>query len=224
MLSSWLRDGLFAPSTSQPVINPWQPSWMRIAAYESAYGGERTMPLLKYFVIIGVLLTALLLLADFMLEPTKAEISRLISARGETDLPKPKIRSRVGQQAMGSAETTPALEAQRRTTRASQARHEAVASGANHAGLRATERPVNEDRLESVKRAKPKHKTAKIPTRRQDTDVAWRHPHSRPGYNAYAQERPGWPFFAQGRPASPFFVPERPARPFFAQGTRGSNR
>src|SRR5262245_27530495 len=66
------------------------------------------MPLLKYFVVIGALLTALLLLLDIMLEPSKAEIARLASARSDTTVPKPRIASRVGQHAVGIPVPTPA--------------------------------------------------------------------------------------------------------------------
>jgi hypothetical protein len=207
------------PATSRPVINPWRPSWIRIAAYECAYGGQHTMPLLKYFVTIGVLLTALLLVVDVLLEPNKAEVARRASARGEANLPKPIIKSRVGQHVGVTAQTTPVLEGRQPTTHATGAQHAPVEAS----GLSAPEPQATNDRLaqESMTRAKPRRKTARI---RQNTDGAWRHSHSRPGYNAYAQERPGWPFFTRERPASPFFVPERPARPFFAQGTRGPSR
>jgi hypothetical protein len=194
---------------------------MRIAAYELAYGGERTMPLLKYFVTIGLVLTTLLLLADVWLEPNKAEVARRASARGEAKLPKPIIKSRVGQHAVGIAQTTPALEGRQPTIHATEAQLEPVEAAAG--SLSAPEQRATMDRpaQASVKRAKPKHKTAKIRTRHQNADVAWRHRHSRPEYNAYAQERPAWPFFSQQGPPRPFFGQHGPPRPFFGGGRQG---
>jgi hypothetical protein len=196
---------------------------MRIAAYEFAYGGERTMPLLKYFVIIGALLTALLMVADVLLEPSKAEIASRAAARGEAKPPKPIIKSQRGQHAGGTARTTPVLEGRQPTARETETRHAPLDSTTHNVGLLASEQQVSRDRLaqESPKGAKPKRKTAKTRTGRRHADVAWRHAHSRPGYNSYAQERPAWPFFTQQRPASPFFVPDRSAWLF--QGTRRSN-
>jgi hypothetical protein len=179
------------------------------------------MPLLRYFVTIGVLLTALLLVVDAVLEPRKAEIAARASARGEAKLPKPIIKSRRGQDAMGFAQTTPLLEARQPTM--TEPRHEPLERASN-VGLLASEQQIGRDRLvqESAKRANSKRKTARLRARR-NTDVAWSHLNRDPAYSVYAQERPAWPFLAQQRPAASFFSPAPSAHPFFAQRARRRN-
>jgi hypothetical protein len=184
------------------------------------------MPLLKYFVVIGVLLTALLFAVDALLEPNKAHFAKLAAERGDVNLPKPKIRSRVGQRVMGVPERTAAPVAWERSFPASDIEPRGSESTAEApVQPAAVTEPNRRTPAQSAKKARSK--TAKARTRRH-IDVA-RDPNSTPGYFAYAEERAGWPFriqprarqahpfLAQSRPMQPFFAPQRPAPPFFAQ-------
>jgi hypothetical protein len=182
------------------------------------------MPLLKYFAAIGVLLTALLVLCDFMFEQSKAEMRERAAARRETNLPKPRIYSRVGEHAVALAQATPAPAVWQPTALASEADRPSAESL-----LQLAPQPQvsgESAAQDTVKKAKPQRKTAKVRTRRYAIEVA-RVPTSSPGFFSYAEQRPEWPFrtqprpgqstFAQPRQAQSFFAPQRPARPFFAQ-------
>lgn len=169
------------------------------------------MPLLKYFTTIGLLLTALLLLADALREPRSAALRE--TARREADLPKPRIYSRVGERAVNIPQTATALATQARSAPTAEVPRPLSESTAEQSVGAAPEPPAREATAapDAVKKAKPR-KTAKVRAQRHNNDVAGRHLDSNPAYLSYAQERRGWPFFPQTNPRT------NPTRPFFAQG------
>jgi hypothetical protein len=178
------------------------------------------MPLLKYFTTVSLLLTVLLLLTDALRERSSATARDAATARREANLPKPKIYSRVGERAVDVPRTTIALATQARTEPTEAPRPLSKPSAREF--VAAPEPSVNANAApDTVKKTKPPRKTAKVRTRRQDNDVAWRYPDSHPGYLSYAQERRGWPFFPQtsprARPANPV-AQGGVTRPFFGQG------
>ena len=178
------------------------------------------MPLLKYFVSVGVLLTALLVLTDFLYEPSIDALPETAFTRHEVNLPKPKIYSRVGKRAVGIPQTTSAPAMQARSAPIAEPPRQPTKPPAKQIAA-APESPPTETAAapNTARKAKPRRKTAKVRTRRQNNDVAWRHPDSNPGYMSYAQERRGWPQFPQTnsgmRAAPPFFAQGGAPRPFF---------
>src|SRR5262245_10892864 len=101
------------------------------------------MPLLRYFAAIGVLLTALLVLCDFMFEQTKAEMRERASAQRETNLPRPKIYSRVGEHAAALAQATPAAALWQPTVPANKAEDRPLESRAESLLQSEPPRPMN---------------------------------------------------------------------------------
>src|SRR5262245_23649293 len=114
------------------------------------------MPLLRYFACIGVLLTALLVLCHFMFAQCKAEMLARAAAQRETNLPKPKIYSRVGQHAAALAQATPAPAAQHETAPLVQATYRTLESSAENALQPAPQQQVKGDSAtqETVRKAK----------------------------------------------------------------------
>jgi len=55
----------------------------------SVWQEEKSIPLRAYFITVGALLTALLLLVNFMLAPGKLESSQPVVARVETNFLQP---------------------------------------------------------------------------------------------------------------------------------------
>ncbi len=150
------------------------------------------MPLLAYFGTVGVLLTALLLFVNAMLEPDKPKNPNYAPARVETSLPQPRTTTGLTQRAAGvaQAQAAPAIEIRQEPT-----------SPTTPLGMTPSayeQQPqMNSDEGErkSFKATKPKNKTARIHKKRRTTDTASRPYREQPGYSSYAQGRPPLPFF-----------------------------
>jgi hypothetical protein len=184
---------------------------MRSIAFASPHEqGAKSMPLLAYFGTIGSLLMALLLLAGFLLEPPPTS-PKPGSAGAETNLPRPKITSRVGQYAAADARTAPAREPRHETS--PPAAPQTAELTAWNSAQPATEQQAGAGgERNSFKAAK--RKAVQVRTRVRNPgdagrqDAAWRQYGRQPtnaarayssyGYNSYARERPSWQSWAEG--------------------------
>jgi hypothetical protein len=133
---------------------------------------RESMPLLMYFATVGGILTTLLLLFNFMLEPGKPESSKHAATDVETSLRKPRTTTGFMPSTVGVAAKAPAAEARRDSA-------EITGSSAQPANQQAS-RVVAERK--SVTKAKPK-------SARQATG---RRPYRDSGYSSYAQRLPKW--------------------------------
>ena len=135
----------------------------------------RSIPLQAYFLTVGALLTALLLLFNLMLDPSKPESPQ----PAITDLSKSSgtARTTTGSAQVGRSITPVAPAAQARpelstTPTLTQSVEEQPASGGAAEGNPSTG-------------AKPKKSTGQKSTRGKDRTDA--------GYSSYAQQKPAWP-------------------------------
>jgi hypothetical protein len=172
------------------------------------------MPLLAYFGTIGVVLTALLVFANFLLKSPQPEGSGPAAAAVEANLPTPKVTSGVARHTVGVTRVAPSVELRggrlSPDVPAAAAQAEPTEPATRDLMQPAPEQQMSEGNVErrSLKNAKPRSKTAKTRMRGRNAAVA-RGPYGKgspysspgsysPGYYSYAHERPAWPFSAQG--------------------------
>lgn len=140
---------------------------------------RESMPLLMYFAAVGGVLTTLLLLVNFLLEPSKPESRKHGATDVETSLRKPRTTTGFMPSTVGIAAKAPAAEAQHdsaeTTGSSAQPRHQL------------SSRDVAERK--SFTKAKPK-------SGRKAT--AGRRPYRDSGYSSYAQQLPKWRSSAEG--------------------------
>jgi hypothetical protein len=155
----------------------------------SLWQEQTSLPLLAYFMTVGALLTALLLLVNFMLAPIKPESSQPV-ARVETSFPQPRMT-------MGAAQDPGRIAA---VAPAAQAQHALPATTTSPLTQSAQEQSSGSGEMEPklLPRAKPKKSTAQKPVRGWKADAASRNDQGDAGSSNYAQERPALPRAAQG--------------------------
>jgi hypothetical protein len=154
-------------------------AWVGSANSRLGLQKRESMPLLMYFAAVGGVLTTLLLLVNFMLEPSKPERSKHAATDVETSLRKPRTTTGFMPSTVGVAATAPAAEARHDSA-------EITGSSAQPANQQAS-RVVAERK--SVTKAKPK-------SARKAT--AGRRPYRDSGYSSYAQRLPKWRSSAEG--------------------------
>jgi hypothetical protein len=142
------------------------------------------MPLLTYFITIGGVLTALLLLVDLMLgpskpeRPSKPESSTQAATGVETSLPKPRITTGYMPSTAAPAPTAPTAEARREpaeTGSSAQSASQPASSGEAERKLLATAKPKSGRKATTAGRAYPGS-----------------------AYSSYAQEPRNWRSSAEG--------------------------
>jgi hypothetical protein len=146
------------------------------------------MPLLAYFVTVGTVLTALLLLVNVMLEPSKPETLTPAAAGVAASLPKPRITT-------GSAQPSLAP-----TARAGEDRPPLPTATMETSVQPAQAQPSSREEAErkSFTRSKPKGKTAKSRARGRNADDVRRRYRDDSGYASRAQQWPTRSYSAEG--------------------------
>jgi hypothetical protein len=146
-------------------------AWMDSANSRLGLQKRESMPLLMYFATVGGVLTTLLLLFNFMLEPGKLESSKHAATDVETSLRKPRTTTGFMPSTVGIAPKALAAEAQHDSAE--------VTGGSAQPLHQQSSRDVAERK--SFTKAKPKS------VRKATTG---RRPYR--GYSSYAQQLPKW--------------------------------
>jgi hypothetical protein len=146
------------------------------------------MPLLAYFVTVGTVLTALLLLVNVMLEPSKPETPKPAAAGVATSLPKPRMTT-------GSAQPSLAP-----TARAGEDGHPLPKATMETLVQPVQSQPLSQDeaKRKSFTSTTPKGKSMKPRARGRNANDVRRRYRDDSGYSSRAQ---GWPtqsFSAEG--------------------------
>jgi hypothetical protein len=140
----------------------------------------KSIPLLAYFLTVGALLTALVLLVNVVLEPSKPEKPQPAVAAISTGSPKPRITT-------GSAQYTGST---RPVAPSAQAEHAKPTTTTSTLRQSAQEQPSGSGEAEPkpLTRAKPKKSTAQKPKGGRNADAVWRNDRGDAGYSSYAQK------------------------------------
>jgi hypothetical protein len=164
-------------------------AWMGSAKSRLGLQERVSMPLLSYFATVGGVLTALLLLINLMLEPSKPESSTHAATGLETSLRKPRTTSGLtttgfmqGTVVQGTVGIAPkALGAE--------AQHESPE--VTGSSMQPAHQPSSRDGAErkSFAKAKPKSGRKATTARRPNRDA---------GYSSYALAPPNWRSSAEG--------------------------
>ena len=153
------------------------------------------MPLLSYFGTMGALLTALLLLANFLLQPQPGG-AKPAAAGVETNLPKPGIASRVADRTVGQAPTL--------VSAVTQSEPRPVVPAPETSGLEQTagssmqppsDRPSSGDMLE---RAKTEARSRSVRNRDATTRRGRNPTYDSRAYSSYARDMPRLRVSAEG--------------------------
>lgn len=156
------------------------------------------MPLLSYFGTVGAVLLALLLLANFLLEPRR-DGSAPASSFSEKNLPKPRIASRVARTTVGESRPLPSAEARFEPPRAvpvSEPGEPAEQMAWNEVQRAPTGRSSADDRQrKSFKRAKT---TAELSRRHRKKPTYASPVYSTSAYYSYARAIPRLRYSAEG--------------------------
>jgi hypothetical protein len=146
------------------------------------------MPLLAYFVTVGAALTALLLLVNVMLEPSKPERPKPAAAGVATSLPKPRVTT-------GSAQPSLAP-----TARAGEDRPPLPTATRETLVQPVLAQPLSQDeaKRKSFTSTAPKGKTVKPRARGRNADDVRRRYRDDSGYSSRAQEWPTRSYSAEG--------------------------
>ena len=146
-------------------------AWMDSANSRLGLQKRESMPLLMYFATVGAVLTTLLLLFNFMLEPSKPESSKHAATDVETSLRKPRTTTGFMPSTVGIAPKALAAEAQ----------HDSAEITGSSAQPRHQQSSRDVAERKAFTRAKPKS------SRKATTG---RRPYR--GYSSYAQQLPKW--------------------------------
>jgi len=148
----------------------------------------QSIPLLAYFLTVGTLLTALMLLVNVALEPSKPERPQPTVADISTGFPKPRISTGSAHDTGSTAPVAPSAQAEH-----------AKPTTTSTLTQSAQEQPSSSGEVEPkpVTRAKPKKSTARKPMGGRNADAVWRNDHGDAGYSSYAQ-KPTRPPAVQG--------------------------
>jgi hypothetical protein len=140
----------------------------------------KSIPLLAYFLTVGALLTALVLLVNVVLEPSKPERPQPAVADISTGSKKPRISTG---SAHDTGSTTPVAPP-------AQAEHAKPPTSTSTLTQSAQEQPSSSSEAEPkpLTRAKPKKSTAQKPMGGRNADAAWRNDRGDAGYSSYAQK------------------------------------
>jgi hypothetical protein len=140
---------------------------------------REAMPVLMYFATAGGVLTTLLLLVNFLLEPSKPESSKHAATDVETSLRKPRTTTGFTPSTVGIAAKAPAAEA----------RHDSAEITGSSA------QPPNQQSSRDVAERKSFTKAKPKSGRKATTG---RRPYRDSGYSSYAQRLPKWRSSAEG--------------------------
>lgn len=140
----------------------------------------QSIPLLAYFLTVGTLLTALMLLVNVALEPSKPERPQPAVADIGAASPKPRISTGSAHDTGSTAPVAPSAQAEHAkptttTSTLTQSAQEQL-SGSGEA----EPKPLT--------RAKPKKSTARKPMGGRNADAVWRNDRGDAGYSSYAQK------------------------------------